>query len=81
MNAIGFLKKGYIVRVIALNTGRQCSETQGARAVTLVQSICDECAELATSSGAAGYTSTEADSKRNVLGTVSSVLTPRKKEV
>ena len=74
-----FLAKGHVVKVVGLNAGRVDEETGKARAHVMVDYICDACASTATSSGAAGKLQAgNQPGNKNILGIITSVLTPRK---
>ena len=77
-----FLKKGHIVKVIALNTGQVCQETNEAnkpRAKTLVEFICAQCTELGSATAVVASSSQGGRMNRNTIGLVSATLTPKSK--
>ena len=83
-NALKFLRKGHVVKVMALNSGRVCDDEGGggrrSMAEVLVARICADCAELATSGGITGRTSTDRPDgthAKQALGIVAAVLTPK----
>lgn len=76
--ALKFLHKGHVVKVIALNTGQTCEATQRPKAQSLVELICETCAEVASASN----TQTGGQGgrmQRNTIGVVSATLTPLSK--
>jgi translation initiation factor IF-3 len=78
-NAIKFLTKGNVVKVIALNSGHECAETKRPRAYRLVEHIVEACKHLADSSGVQGgrlRRSTAGVDQTKLLGEVSTMLTP-----
>ena len=86
-NALRFLGKGHVVRLIALNTGRVDKARSAelgrkvGRAEVLVGQLSEACREASTSSGVTGRTSTEGGGQANrVLGVVTATLTPKPRE-
>ena len=78
-NAIKFLTKGHVVKLIALNTGLMCAETQRSKALSFVQLITEQCNELATASGSRADSSVGGRGVRGQVGMVSVTLTPKSK--
>ena len=83
-NALRFLSKGHVVRLIALNTGRVDDEATAergstvSRAEAIVRRMGEMCAEAATSSGVTGRTSVDgaSEGRGRSLGIVTLTLRP-----
>ena len=78
MQAVRFIEKGHVVRVIALNTGRKDKESGNTRAQMLVERVLTACAELADHEGVSGKTKLSgAPTGKQILGRVEATLTPK----
>ena len=80
--ALKFLDKGHVVRVLVLNQGKPDPEVSGkALAVSLVESVCAACEEVAKVGHIQGNTSLRAEGEtkltRQFLGPVFATLVPK----
>ena len=81
-SALKFLEKGHVVRVLVLNQGKRDPENKKkALAVTLIEQVCDACAEHASVSDIMGATGLRAAGETALtthsLGPAFAILTPR----
>ena len=81
-SALKFLEKGHVVRVLVLNQGKRDPENKKkALAVTLIEQVCDACAEHASVSDIMGATGLRAAGEtaitKQILGPAFAILTPR----